>query len=304
MANNADALDQSPSNQPYQHTTQARLLSHLKPEIHWPLTQQIKLVEIQLQTHIYEEELKDCDGTIREALHLIASEVVLWHYRRNPKSFPRKFEPMHDLAEFCKILREDWEPYTRDPLKMNRPYPRKLDSPPKVLCGVFRNDAFESTRERNKRQKLHSENPDTQHKAFPPLPYRKKGQPVFALVTTAADTAGLFPKFVYRDNCDLAVAYNDIAFRPDFGTILADLMVDFRRRQEKFVSQENEGILMAAARRRLIYFRLSEEERRQLNWMGPQPQAKQLQERLLVPEVRWDQSFHFLTELCKRWSEE
>lgn len=105
-----------------------------------------------------------------------------------------------------------------------------------------------------------------------------------------AGTDGLF-KFSYRNRHEQEVSYSNIAFNPNRQTELRDLTVEHREWYERFVSEENERILIMAARRRLriMFCRLSDAEREQLGW-GPEPKVVELQRRLGVPHIRWDDS--------------
>lgn len=144
MANNTDAPPQPPSRPGYRDTEQAQLIYLLRLRVPMTLKQHIFLVAMQIKARVYEEELKMFDGPFRESFCFLAVEVVLWHYRRNPRDFPRRFEPMHDLGEFCKILSENFLPYQRE----FRPYQREFHFPFAQPCGVFRGGTGESARDR------------------------------------------------------------------------------------------------------------------------------------------------------------
>jgi len=147
MEDNTDAPIQPPLISTYSETVPAHLISLLQAQVPLTLTQHVHLVALQIGARVYEEELKlFVDAASRDAFGHVATELVLWHYRHDLKGVPRKFEPMHDLAEFIKILCREPPPLSEFRREFRFPFARP--------CGAFRDGESAGSRDNGQNGQL------------------------------------------------------------------------------------------------------------------------------------------------------
>lgn len=113
-------------------------------------------------------------------------------------------------------------------------------------------------------------------------------------------TSSYFPQFTFKDMMKRNVKQNDIMFDENSGKRLARLAAEHNAKQKAFVKEENERILVAAARWKLYLSALAESKREEKIAMysaGLEPDK--VQELLHIHDFREEIMYEFVDEFKK-----
>jgi len=231
------------------------------------------------------------------ALTLIAGELVLWRNRTDPDSFPIIYTPwtVKLVVKFCNRLTSGWNAFSICTSSYVKG--KKLEAPT-IICGFLRRDATESNAKKRKRLPANTANDDDSNDIqTSPVPgHRKEGQKI----KVSVQISGYFPTFAFKDKTNRNVKQSDVALDQDARKALARLAGQYNARQKAFVKEENEKVLLAAARWRLYLNHLDEsKQQREIAVCGAASEPDKMQETLHVHDFNEEIMYEFVDEFRK-----